>query len=668
MTTHRIIRLLRVVLPLIVIALISIFVWNYRSRQGATAVPPKAADLPQNLAVLNEGFSYSRTEGGRTVFTVKAKTTLGFQDNKYMLRDVEVIVYGENDGDPERRVVSDECSYDDETLDFRFIGHVVAQLDEKTTVRTEELLYNNQSRIVVSNVKTLIEQPGTMTGQANSMHYALDAGLVNLEGNVRVQLADGATLESGTALFHSKENWADVSNGVYLTSANGWVRGDRGRAELESQSFRPRTIVIDGNVTAASRGTDSADRWNIRAGWLLASIAPGGGAEHVFTRGDVRIEKISTTGNQVLTGGEVDASIDAQGAVSAVAARQNAQMVMGSDRVLTSDTIFSNPAGGVSTEGASKLQMGESTIEGRQFLIEQAETTTTFNTTFRATLRSGERQTSADSTNAKIDSKTNQLVELVQTGNFMFSEGARRGIAQTARITDSGDVITLEGSPVVTDPQYRLEARQIRLNQKTSSFTATDKVKTVSQSGSPLVVTSSKAEGDENAIVYTGAVELWRSDSYIKADRLNGSTKNRTFQAEGNVRSDVGAVRATSDRLNYDDAGETAHYIGNVKAQRKNLRLEAADMTAKVSGGQLSDIVAQGGVVVTQGDRRGTGDSAVYNAKTEEVVLTGQQAEVTDPREGTVRGTRLTMNNGGDRIQVETEQGGRVTSKLKVRQ
>jgi lipopolysaccharide transport protein LptA len=163
-------------------------------------------------------------------------------------------------------------------------------------------------------------------------------------------------------------------------------------------------------------------------------------------------------------------------------------------------------------------------------------------------------------------------------------------------------------------------------------------------------------------------VELWRSDSYIKADRLNGSTKNRTFQAEGNVRSDVGAVRATSDRLNYDDAGETAHYIGNVKAQRKNLRLEAADMTAKVSGGQLSDIVAQGGVVVTQGDRRGTGDSAVYNAKTEEVVLTGQQAEVTDPREGTVRGTRLTMNNGGDRIQVETGQGGRVTSKLKVRQ
>ena len=669
MTTHRVVRLLRVVLPVVIVGLFAVFGWNYRSRRGPVSLPPKPAQtFPKDLAVLNEGFSFSRTDRGRTLFTVNAKTTLGFQDKKQMLQNVEVIVYGDRDGDPERRIVSDTCTYDEAKEDFQFVGNVVIRLDETTTARTQELTYNHQNHLVTSKLKSFMEQPGKMTGESDTFEYALDTGLLTLDGAVRVELIDGVRLETGRAVFHRKENRADVSNGVYLQSANGWIRGAAGRAEVQAESFQPTQIVIDGNVTAESRTAGSADVWQLRAGWLQADMGPGGNAEHVWTRGNVRVEKLSRTGSQVLTANEVDAAVDAMGAVAGVAAHQNARMVMGADRVLSSNTIFSNPANGVATEGDSILQVGEATIIGREFTIQQG-TITTFDTPYRATLKSGDRETSADRTNAQFDSRTNQLAALDQAGNFTFKEGTRRGRAESARVTESGAVITLDGNPVINDPERQLEARQIQLNQKTGAFTATDRVKTVSQAGSgPLIVKASRAEGDQGAIVYTGAVELWRNDSYIRAERLEGATKDRAFRAEGNVRSDVGDVRATSDKLNYDDANETAHYIGNVRMQKKDVKLAAADMIAKIANGQLSDITAQGAIVVNQGVRRGTGDRAVYDAKSGEVTLTGQPAEVSDPQQGVVRGGRLVLSGSGERVLVETEPGARVTSRIKVRQ
>ena len=61
----------------------------------------------------------------------------------------------------------------------------------------------------------------------------------------------------------------------------------------------------------------------------------------------------------------------------------------------------------------------------------------------------------------------------------------------------------------------------------------------------------------------------------------------------------LGQVRATSDKLDYDDSKETAHFVGRVHATKGAMRLEASDMLAKVVGGQVSDITAQGSVLVT---------------------------------------------------------------------
>ena len=159
MLPHRMVQVLRVVLPIIILGLAGELLRNYFSRaSNAPGAEPLAQTLPQNLAVLNKGFRFSQTEGGRTVFTVNAETNLGFQDGKQLLQNVEVLVQPEKDGDPVRRLFGREGSYDENTKNFDFRGDVVAQLDERTTAYTQELRYNYQTRAASSVVPTNLEQ------------------------------------------------------------------------------------------------------------------------------------------------------------------------------------------------------------------------------------------------------------------------------------------------------------------------------------------------------------------------------------------------------------------------------------------------------------------------------------------------------------------------------
>ena len=106
---------------------------------------------------------------------------------------------------------------------------------------------------VVSNVKTLIEQPGD-NDRAGKQHAITRLKPVWSIWRAMSGFNSPTARRSkrAAALFHRKENWANVSNGVYLKSGNGWVRGDRVAPSWNPNPFG-QDIEIDGNVTAESR-------------------------------------------------------------------------------------------------------------------------------------------------------------------------------------------------------------------------------------------------------------------------------------------------------------------------------------------------------------------------------------------------------------------------------
>src|SRR5437016_2251900 len=142
---HRFVRLLRVLLPLVVLALAAVPAWNYLARRAQKFDSiRRGTQLPRDVSVHTEGFSFSRTAGGRTLFTVHAKSNLGFKDNKGVLEDVDVTVYGSMENEPPKTVRSKRATYDQATNDFQFNGNVEVQLDANTRVRSDELIYSQR--------------------------------------------------------------------------------------------------------------------------------------------------------------------------------------------------------------------------------------------------------------------------------------------------------------------------------------------------------------------------------------------------------------------------------------------------------------------------------------------------------------------------------------------
>jgi lipopolysaccharide export system protein LptA len=359
-------------------------------------------------------------------------------------------------------------------------------------------------------------------------------------------------------------------------------------------------------------------------------------------------------------------------------------MALGADEVLESSKIWTNGAGSVKTTDTSTLKVGESTIQGREFTIDNGEKYVTFNTKRHATMKKeatpenkdGALESSSDQTHATFENGTNMLMELVQTGNFKFRTPQYEGRADTGRFEDGGNVVTLEGSPVVTDSEKRLEAAKIRVNQKDNSFVATKNVTTLMKSSpEPVLVKAAQAESLADSMLYTGNVQLWRGDVFIKAEKLSavaGKDREKSkVHAEGSskaqVQSNLQNVRTSSDTLDYDDAAGTVHYLGHVHAKKQDIVIDTPDMLVHFRDNNVTDILADGGVVVDRGDQHGVGDRATYDAATDVVTLTGKDAQVRDIEHGITHGQKLTIINKGKNALVEADKDQRTTIKHPIK-
>jgi len=290
-------------------------------------------------------------------------------------------------------------------------------------------------------------------------------------------------------------------------------------------------------------------------------------------------------------------------------------------------------------------------------------------------MKSEGTESTADRARATFDSRANSLITLDQEGNFKFNDtnAGRSGHAQKATVTENGDSVQLEGSPMVNTTQMQVQAGFIELNNKTNSFAAKQNVITLTKESQPAKITSKQMHGDADAAYYDDDVKLWRDQTYIQANHLkvvSRADQTHELHAEENVKSNLGMVIASADKLDYDETANTAHYAGNVHSRKQEMTTNSADMVVKIVNNQVSETVSTGKLTLLSADRHGFGDRAVYDAKTNIVTLTGPGAQMTEPQ-GLVRGSRIVMtvlNGQIDKMNVESEGANRAFSQQKVKQ
>src|SRR6185295_9196988 len=108
MGTYRLVRILRAVLPVVVLVLIGIPALNYwKSRDHTISAEPSIIPSAGDLSVHTLDLTFSRFDG-RPVLRVTAKEQLYFKDNTHKLRDVSVVISGDKPGDFDRVVSGNE--------------------------------------------------------------------------------------------------------------------------------------------------------------------------------------------------------------------------------------------------------------------------------------------------------------------------------------------------------------------------------------------------------------------------------------------------------------------------------------------------------------------------------------------------------------------------------
>lgn len=341
------------------------------------------------------------------------------------------------------------------------------------------------------------------------------------------------------------------------------------------------------------------------------------------------------------------------------------------------------------------------------------------------------RESSSERLEATFDPSTAAILSVVQSGNFRFSEGERQGSAERAEYSSQAQAWSLTGHPQAWDPVTRLRAERFLEHLDTDTLEGIGNVqsthleRTAPASRPPKAGAVPKAGatprgGDTTNVLadrvlaarssrllhYEGHVRAWRGADVVEASSLDYNAKERRLSSGFKVvtshlaspsripgdsppsaaassgaggagrapeeRSHPLSIRA--DRLEFFDAGRKASYRGDVELETESTKLQADRMDVYFSAGgaadatEVSRVLADGHVLVTQPGRRATGNRLEYEAARGKIVILGGPPALYDEDKGFTTGQSLTFFIHDDRLLVEGGEKSRALSEHRLPQ
>jgi len=309
---------------------------------------------------------------------------------------------------------------------------------------------------------------------------------------------------------------------------------------------------------------------------------------------------------------------------------------------------------------------------------------------------------------------------LVQEGNFHYSAGTQQAFAESARYTARDQILVLDGSPRILDTGMETTARRVRLNRTTGDGWADGDVKTSYNDLKPQPDGALLAAGDPIHVIaehmaahrtpaiatYAGNARLWQNANVVQAPSIHFQKEQRSLTADSSANQKVETtligtdksghgtpVAVSADHLSYRDSDRIAHFAGGVTVRGADLTITSERMdvyllgsmnggspspvqTLPVGGApvalenqglaKLDRILASGSVVITQPNRRATGEQLTYTASDDKFVLTGGPPSIFDAEHGKITGVSLTLFRHDDRVVVDGDSSTRAITKTRV--
>jgi len=318
-----------------------------------------------------------------------------------------------------------------------------------------------------------------------------------------------------------------------------------------------------------------------------------------------------------------------------------------------------------------------------------------------ASEKRGTQNLFADKLTAQFDRQTQDVSQMDAVGDTKFTELDRSGIAETINFMAADEIVRLRGGePTVWDSRARAKASEIDWDTRSEKSFLRGNVATTyynqkqtggatpfGETNKPVYVTSANAEFNhvEETGLYTGNARAWQDNNFVRSDKLFLRQKEGQLFAEGAVQSllydakkkengkeTTVPVYASANKLFYNRENRQLRYEENVDIRQGTDRMTAGKADIFMDDrNEMSKTVAETNVVMTQPNRRASGDWAQYTAENEVAILRGNPARIDDAENGSSQGAQVTVYMRENRVVGEsrTEQTntGRTRSVYKVK-
>ena len=499
-------------------------------------------DLPKRLGVniqqSTEGFTYSQSAGGRTIYSIAASNAVRYKQNgKAELHNVKIVSYGRA-ADRLDQISGDEFEYDTKSGDITAKGMVAIELQAAQPgssspaanakkigtaahLDANGMVFNKNTGVARTDGKVTFQFPQA-SGSAVGATYDSKQNTLNLHSAIHLRTTGPKpmNLQAAAALFEQEDAILTLTD-LQGESSIRHLEARRAVLHLRDDNTVERADATEG-VTARILGARPAE---VHAGNADFLLGPKNDVLNGRLTGGVHWESAGASGsrgsagqvlltfgaNNQLKSAKFRDSVDIvqiAGTTSSPtnSAGQSAQPVPGNE--FRGDGLDVQVAGGTQLENANSVGAAQVILTGSQ-----AAASTTQAPSNGKTVITASRFDAKFSTNNQISTLTGSepvkivsstpgqperisqsrdllatfakgkgmtLQDVTQTGNVQIQEAQRHATADRATYNQATDAMTLSGNVRYDDAesQATLRSNTLALNRSTGETVATGDVKT----------------------------------------------------------------------------------------------------------------------------------------------------------------------------------------------
>ena len=574
--------------------------WRDSANRRKTLPPPP--EVPQNVNQQLSGFTFTRSEGGREVFTIHAARTLAMkQGGTTVLRDVYVEFYGLS-GNHYDTLRTADGEYNRTTNNLSTPGSVELILNaskqpsqatgtpggkeekhpasvsngQSVIIETSKVTSRNHAKLVESDTAVRFRL-GNVSGSARGLSYAAGKGEIVLKEDVNAIFQPGQNrhgnmpiqLSASRLRYDDSGKRAQLWGPVEVRQGNRTITAERGSLSLNAHN-RITKILLEGKAHASDQ--TPKQQMSLQADVLRSRLDPESGQlRKLVADGHVRGEVLQGGTLTRFEAHETQLNFSGPGQVPA-----NGK-AMGQVRL----TIAQPKRGGTPSSGPEALG-------GR---ISREELTTA---AVRFAFRSGgkslqEAETLDSGTLVLFPESSKAGRRTVTAGRFLMTFNTASRL-KTFRGT-GGTQIVFEAPPTASDQSPSVaSARQLL-----AVFDpATEMLQSVDQWGdfrfrnSDLEAAAEKAHdsAQKQLLVLSGHPQVWDRTTRAQADRIVLHVDSGTAEGMGQVQAvhydpQKGSSLPTNvvaDRMVADRNSQVVHYEGHVRAWRGTDVVESSSL------------------------------------------------------------------------------------------